>query len=649
MEQQYKNPIKAEEIILDMPQDVSQDPNADALQKLNDLFPAGYQSNITKDSEENFSAEITVGDNKYIGLCSKDGTPIGNWTLKRGEDSAISIKFQNNSFFFIIIRQKEEIVIFETEAGGKFIDDSSQLVLGSGKLIGDLYQNNKYNGEFLDNKFNGQGTFTFANGGKYVGNWQNGEKNGKGTHAYADGGKYVGNWQNGKKNGQGTCTYADGAKYEGEWENDKKNGQGTCTYASGTIYEGDWQDGKQHGQGKYAYANGAIYEGEFKDNKFNGQGKYAYTNGEEYVGNWQNGEKNGKGTYKYPNNSKFEGEFKDGERNGKGIYTGADGKKCEEEWENGKLKDKKKEENKQKKKRRNQKLKELKKLKEFKIGVSDNTTIIDKSEEGDEVHSLDDEDFSLINRDLTEKVEYPDTTLETPLKKYQKPEEEQKVEEEQKIKGGGLSRNSATAKLNNDRHKQDRSLEKLKSAEGERLSRNKSSIRLGSIDIKEEEQKIKGGGLSKSSTTADLNVYRLGRVSSHAELKGAKGERLSRNAQSLIKRGNASILHCRTKQGRSCSRTDFVVGTSLTIESTHAPVKKSLKQARHSITAQKLEPNQMQKNSSLSNKQQKQLGVQPNTPRTSIVNNEHGQQPDSSDVKINQSLTLQPKKHRCQK
>ena len=45
----------------------------------------------------------------------------------------------------------------------------------------------KYVGEFKDNKFNGQGTFTYFNGARYVGEWKDSSFNGQGTYIYANG------------------------------------------------------------------------------------------------------------------------------------------------------------------------------------------------------------------------------------------------------------------------------------------------------------------------------------------------------------------------------------------------------------------------------------------------------------------------------
>jgi|TARA_B100001964_G_scaffold48863_1_gene54819 hypothetical protein len=42
-------------------------------------------------------------------------------------------------------------------------------------------------------------------------------------------GTYIGDFKNDKYNGQGIYTWADGKKYVGEWKNDKTYGQGTWT------------------------------------------------------------------------------------------------------------------------------------------------------------------------------------------------------------------------------------------------------------------------------------------------------------------------------------------------------------------------------------------------------------------------------------
>jgi hypothetical protein len=45
-------------------------------------------------------------------------------------------------------------------------------------------------------------------------------------------------------NGQGTYTWADGRKYIGQFKDGKRHGQGTYTYADGTVEHGIWEKNK---------------------------------------------------------------------------------------------------------------------------------------------------------------------------------------------------------------------------------------------------------------------------------------------------------------------------------------------------------------------------------------------------------------------
>ena len=73
---------------------------------------------------------------------------------------------------------------------------------------------------------------------------------GKGKKTYADGESYDGDWIEGKKEGLGTYRWADGSIYVGELKNDKKHGtsnsslnflgKGKETYADGESYQGEW-------------------------------------------------------------------------------------------------------------------------------------------------------------------------------------------------------------------------------------------------------------------------------------------------------------------------------------------------------------------------------------------------------------------------
>ena len=204
------------------------------------------------------------------------------------------------------------------------------------------YKGHKYVGEWKDNKINGQGTYTFADGDKYVGEHKDGKPHGQGTATFFDGSKYVGEHKDGKPHGQGTYTDPDGNKYVGEWKNNKKHGQGTFTFVkSGKKWVGEWKDNKLNGQGTLTFADGSKYVGEFKNSMRHGQGTMTFADGDKYVGEYKDGKPHGQGTIYFLAENKIKGEkfvgkFKNGKRHGQGLHTHTDGTVYQEgTWENG--------------------------------------------------------------------------------------------------------------------------------------------------------------------------------------------------------------------------------------------------------------------------------------------------------------------------
>ena len=94
-----------------------------------------------------------------------------------------------------------------------------------------------------------------------------------GTYTASNGDRYLGEWKDDKYHGQGTYTFADesqwaGDKYVGEFKDDKRNGQGTYTFANGNKYVGEYKDDKYHGQGTYTFADGEQWEGYYLNDKY---------------------------------------------------------------------------------------------------------------------------------------------------------------------------------------------------------------------------------------------------------------------------------------------------------------------------------------------------------------------------------------------
>ena len=63
-------------------------------------------------------------------------------------------------------------------------------------------QNGKYDGDIVDGKMQGNGTYEWNDGSKYVGEFSNSQINGKGTLTIPNKGSYEGIFSNGKKNGK---------------------------------------------------------------------------------------------------------------------------------------------------------------------------------------------------------------------------------------------------------------------------------------------------------------------------------------------------------------------------------------------------------------------------------------------------------------
>ena len=98
-------------------------------------------------------------------------------------------------------------------------------MINNGKGI--LYYNNgkiEYEGEFLNDKFEGNGKYIYEDERYYIGQFKNGLKEGKDTLYYKNGNiEYVVNFKEGMYHGKGNEYDKNGNIInEGEWNNDNK-------------------------------------------------------------------------------------------------------------------------------------------------------------------------------------------------------------------------------------------------------------------------------------------------------------------------------------------------------------------------------------------------------------------------------------------
>lgn len=153
------------------------------------------------------------------------------------------------------------------------------------------WHNDVFNGRLFSGYVNIKSPSFSYSGGMY-----NGYLCGHGVAEYDNGDKYDGNWQNDRQNGQGKYVWANnGDWYTGEWYEGMRHGQGALYFKDYqgyevAYYDGEWKYGMMDGYGVFVRHNDYRYEGEWKDDLPNGYGKYlSYKDLYEYEGEWKDG------------------------------------------------------------------------------------------------------------------------------------------------------------------------------------------------------------------------------------------------------------------------------------------------------------------------------------------------------------------------
>lgn len=80
-----------------------------------------------------------------------------------------------------------------------------------------------YEGDFVENLFQGKGKLSFKDGRVYSGDFVENKKHGNGTMVFPNGNKYIGGWREDMQHGIGVFINGeDGSKKQGEWSNGKR-------------------------------------------------------------------------------------------------------------------------------------------------------------------------------------------------------------------------------------------------------------------------------------------------------------------------------------------------------------------------------------------------------------------------------------------
>ena len=126
----------------------------------------------------------------------------------------------------------------------------------------------KRNGVILEGKFfngvlEGKGIVENGQGGKYIGDFRNSKRHGKGI-LETEKIYYDGDFLDDKFNGNGKIIFKkENHSYEGEFLNNEINGYGIFKWNNGDYYEGEMKNGKMNGKGKYVNKNGYVFSGKY--------------------------------------------------------------------------------------------------------------------------------------------------------------------------------------------------------------------------------------------------------------------------------------------------------------------------------------------------------------------------------------------------
>lgn len=118
-----------------------------------------------------------------------------------------------------------------------------------------------------NNRWHGEGKYSWPSGQVYEGEFRQGKKHGKGTLLLKNGHKYIGNWRLGKQEGFGQWIFKNGDSYKGQFKNGKRHGTGIYYFSSGDYSDVEYLNGTQIGTETYYGSDGRIIRYEMENGK----------------------------------------------------------------------------------------------------------------------------------------------------------------------------------------------------------------------------------------------------------------------------------------------------------------------------------------------------------------------------------------------
>ncbi|KAG7597885.1 MORN motif [Arabidopsis suecica] len=125
-------------------------------------------------------------------------------------------------------------------------------------------------------RFVKEGVQFYSNGDFYEGEFHKGKCNGSGVYYYFVRGRYEGDWIDGRYDGHGIESWARGSRYKGQYRQGLRHGYGVYRFYTGDCYAGEWFNGQSHGFGVQSCADGSSYVGESRFGVKHGLGSYHF-------------------------------------------------------------------------------------------------------------------------------------------------------------------------------------------------------------------------------------------------------------------------------------------------------------------------------------------------------------------------------------
>ena len=179
-----------------------------------------YEGSILNGKAEGYGIKYYKDGRKFEGTF-KNNKRDGEGTLYRPDGTIYKGSYKNDVQNGIGINyNKEGKILKALFNNGKVIRGSAIMYYGQGNNdFLNFDEENRYEGDYKNNRREGYGKLFLVNGNRYEGEFQNDLFTGNGKYFWPNGCKYVGGFKNDKKDGKGILYLDGGNRVEGLWKN----------------------------------------------------------------------------------------------------------------------------------------------------------------------------------------------------------------------------------------------------------------------------------------------------------------------------------------------------------------------------------------------------------------------------------------------